>query len=112
MIFVKFILKSPMMFVLTAATSLRAELAYIVKWTDLFPLLPMTPPPPTTAEQAQCPNCGGEGREIIGENYVTLDMAIDAGDRDMAGMFHSYEYGECNVCNGTGFLPSSSHEAL
>lgn len=49
-----------------------------------------------------CQNCQGEGQYIIGENKVTLDMAIDAGDRDMAGMHHSYQYEPCEFCQGTG----------
>ena len=50
-----------------------------------------------------CKNCNGEGQEIIGENRVTLDMAIDAGDRSMEGMFHSYAYGVCSECGGIGY---------
>lgn len=52
-----------------------------------------------------CTNCGGGGVEIVGKNLVTLDMAIDAGDRSMEGMFHSYAYAECHVCEGTGVDP-------
>lgn len=49
-----------------------------------------------------CKQCGGDGRECIGENKVSLDMAIDAGDRSMEGMHHSYEFATCPNCGGTG----------
>lgn len=49
-----------------------------------------------------CETCQGEGKIPIGEHFVTLEMAIDAGDRSMAGAHHSYEYGECENCQGTG----------
>jgi hypothetical protein len=49
-----------------------------------------------------CEMCGGSGHEIIGENRVTQDMAIDAGDPNLEGTFHSYEYGRCTACDGTG----------
>lgn len=53
-------------------------------------------------EEKPCTTCGGSGQEVVGENYVTEDMAIDAGDRSMAGMFHSYAYGPCSDCDGSG----------
>ena len=53
-------------------------------------------------ELERCPACGGEGQVIIGEHYITMDMAIDAGDRSMAGTFFGYEWGECDECSGTG----------
>lgn len=55
-------------------------------------------------EVIPCPQCGGEGREIIGENFVSRDMASDAGYPEMEGMHHSYEYGECEACDGTGLI--------
>lgn len=58
-------------------------------------------------EQEICPTCGGEGKNVIGNNYVTEDMAIDAGDKTMAGMFHSFEYEECDACEGIGIKPPS-----
>lgn len=54
-----------------------------------------------------CLNCGGSGQEIVGENRVTRDMAIDAGDINLEGSFHSYAYDTCSSCGGTG-LPGSS----
>ena len=55
-------------------------------------------------EEELCPVCGGDGQEIVGENRVSLDMAIDAGDRSMEGMFHSYAYGACSNCGGSGVV--------
>jgi hypothetical protein len=49
-----------------------------------------------------CETCGGSGEVIIGENRVTRDMAIDAGDLQYEGQFHSYAYGSCPDCEGTG----------
>jgi len=56
----------------------------------------------------ECKNCGGQGREVIGEYLVTLDMAIDAGDRSLEGSHFDYEYGMCPVCEGTGIEPEKS----
>lgn len=50
----------------------------------------------------ECKTCGGSGQEVVGEHTVTQDMAIDAGYPEMAGSFHSYAYGECSDCEGTG----------
>ena len=47
-----------------------------------------------------CNCCGGEGKEIAGENLVSMDMAIDAGERGLEGTHHSYEYKDCRVCEG------------
>jgi len=52
-----------------------------------------------------CPQCGGDGRMVIGENLVTMDMARDAGDESLAGSHHSYEMGECSLCHGDGVVP-------
>ena len=52
----------------------------------------------------ECPECSGSGQEIIGENKVSHDMAIDAGEPEMEGMFHSNVYGECRFCEGRGFI--------
>lgn len=41
--------------------------------------------------QVQCPECNGAGRFL-----VTIEMAIDAGDRSMAGEWI------CVKCNGAG----------
>lgn len=54
------------------------------------------------ASPAPCEACGGSGTVIIGEHYVTQDMAIDAGDRSMAGSFYGYEWGPCDECEGAG----------
>ncbi len=55
------------------------------------------------AKENECKQCGGSGQEIVGENRVSLDMAIDAGDnRSMEGMFHSYAYEVCSACEGSG----------
>lgn len=49
-----------------------------------------------------CNNCQGSGKETIGENKVTLDMAIDAGDRDLEGTHYSFDYRICPYCQGDG----------
>jgi len=50
----------------------------------------------------ECPECGGSGEVIIGENLVTEDMASDAGCPEMSGSFHSYVYAVCPLCDGSG----------
>lgn len=57
--------------------------------------------------QEPCPSCGGSGQTIVGENHVTEDMAIDAGDRSLAGMFHSYAYGHCDECGASGITEAA-----
>ena len=51
-----------------------------------------------------CPECGGTGSVIVGTDYVTLDMAIDAGDRELEGTFFGYRYGACPLCQGGGLV--------
>jgi len=51
-----------------------------------------------------CPDCQGEGRIPLGENYVTHDMAIDAGCPEMEGSSCGIEYGQCPRCQGGGLL--------
>lgn len=55
-------------------------------------------------EQARvpCATCAGEGKIPIGEHLVTLEMAIDAGDMNLHGTHHSFEYGACPGCDGDG----------
>lgn len=52
-----------------------------------------------------CRSCNGSGQEIVGENRVTKDMAIDAGDMSMEGSHHSFVYDRCSECYGTGIDP-------
>lgn len=59
-----------------------------------------------------CGACGGEGEEVIGENYVTRDMAIDAGDRSMEGAFYSYVYAPCSECHGSGMLENPTPQPV
>ncbi len=61
-----------------------------------------------TIEKKVCPKCGGACQEVVGENIVSMDMAIDAGDRNMAGMHHSYEYAPCDYCQGSGECPTTN----
>lgn len=51
-----------------------------------------------------CEACGGAGMVQGREQTVTLDMAIDAGDREMAGSHYGYEQEPCDVCDGTGWF--------
>lgn len=53
-------------------------------------------------EPTPCEACQGSGQEILGEHYVTRDMAIDAGEPGIEGMFFGCEYGPCSACGGTG----------
>lgn len=57
-----------------------------------------------------CVDCGGAGGEeiIVGENIVSMDMAIDACDRSLAGQHHSYvtDYLQCERCSGSGRIES------
>lgn len=53
-------------------------------------------------ERVECAECGGGGQRITGEYFVTQDMAIDACDRSLEGMHHSYAYDVCLACEGTG----------
>lgn len=59
-------------------------------------------------ERDLCPECGGEGRIPIGNRYVTRDMAIDAGDRSMEGMYYETEYARCRRCGGDGTVEAQS----
>lgn len=52
----------------------------------------------------RCPECDGEGEVVIGEYFVTREMAIDAGEPSMEGAHHSYQYGECEMCAGVGWI--------
>ena len=55
-------------------------------------------------QQIPCDQCQGEGRICIGEHLVTLDMAIDAGDRRLEGTHCEYEYAQCGKCEGDGWV--------
>jgi len=65
--------------------------------------------------QIPCIECQGEGRIAIGENYVTHDMALDAGESAMEGQSMGIEYVQCSKCGGDGFTlamqPSPPKEA-
>ena len=68
---------------------------------DPFPVAPASLP------LLDCPECGGQG--YVGReeqtNEVTSEMAMDAGDRSMAGqpIFENVRY-ECQRCGGGGRL--------
>lgn len=53
-------------------------------------------------DECMCKACGGAGQVVVGEHYVTADMASDAGEPAMEGMSAGTEWGQCDVCNGTG----------
>lgn len=59
-----------------------------------------------------CEHCQGVGREPIGEHYVSPEMAEDAGEPQMEGMFYRLEYEECKSCGGTGEDRSVSMDEL
>jgi hypothetical protein len=54
---------------------------------------------------AQCPNCDGSGVKLVrkgGREYVTRDMALDAGDRDLEGTVYrdiQEDYEPCQWCD-------------
>jgi len=52
--------------------------------------------------EEECEVCGGAGMVRIGENLVTMDMAIDAVDRSLQGNHYSYEDRVCDNCCGIG----------
>ena len=51
-------------------------------------------------DQAPCEHCVGEGR-VWERETVTMEMAIDAGDRSLAGMVQVFAF-QCPACNGYG----------
>lgn len=65
---------------------------------------PITPP----SDPKPCELCGGSGQEVIGEHYVTRDMAIDAGEPAMEGMSAGVEWGPCSECDGAGLVTPPS----
>lgn len=69
------------------------RLAYKQGLQDALECLPNVP---------SCPYCNGARVVVVGENLVSLDMAIDAGDRSLAGMHHSWVEDDCPRCEGHG----------
>jgi hypothetical protein len=51
---------------------------------------------------ADCPDCGGSGRQALGEGVVTHEMALDACEPSMEGQSTGIEYGPCPRCGGGG----------
>lgn len=62
--------------------------------------------PDSTTEQT-CEACGGDGQMVIGEHYVTSEMASDAEEPSMAGSFYGYAYGPCDHCGGSGVVDAA-----
>ena len=57
-----------------------------------------------------CRACNGAGQGEV-QHQITMDMAIDAGDREMAG--HSFtEVERCDECGGAGYIPDERVDAL
>lgn len=55
-------------------------------------------------EMAVCPNCDGSGavqRQVSDRQYVTRDMALDAGDPSLEGSLYSeqWEVEQCQWCD-------------
>ena len=79
-------------------------------WTELrdaagfAPGQSPTPVPLPPTFEAQCPDCGGDGRVPVGEHYVSHEMALDAGQPERAGESMGVEYGPCPRCHGAGKL--------
>jgi len=57
----------------------------------------------------QCTQCCGDGQLVIGEHHVTRDMALDACEPSMEGMFYGYEYVPCNICHGEGVIMEENY---
>ena len=57
----------------------------------------------------ECPRCHGSGEfEITIKDIVTTDMALDAGDKNLAGeVTYSRYFEQCNYCQGLGFVIST-----
>lgn len=53
-------------------------------------------------QKDRCPTCGGSGRVALEEQFVTRDMAMDAGDLALKGQSLGFEEGGCPDCNGSG----------
>jgi hypothetical protein len=64
----------------------------------------MTHRPGDVAGQRECPDCVGTGHVPLGENFVSREMAIDAGDRTLEGQSLGIEYGLCQKCGGDGWI--------
>jgi len=62
-------------------------------------------------ELMDCSECGGSCVVVVGEHYVTADMASDAGDPSMTGAFYGYEFGPCDRCDGAGRVHVDREEA-
>ena len=59
----------------------------------------MTQPNNSTGERkVRCKNCE-YGHVLIGVNYVSHEMALDAGEPAMEGM-EEPEWGQCPCCHG------------
>jgi DnaJ-class molecular chaperone len=54
--------------------------------------------------QIQCSECAGSGKIPTGEHFVSIEMAIDAGDRSLAGQSMGVEWGPCLKCHGDGWI--------
>jgi hypothetical protein len=50
----------------------------------------------------ECKHCN-QGHIPVGENFVTQDMATDAGEPDMVGMSLGIEWDACDCCGGEGW---------
>jgi len=47
----------------------------------------------------QCNNCL-QGQVLLGEHFVTRDMALDAGQPELEGRSLGVEWGQCPCCMG------------
>ena len=56
---------------------------------------------------AQCPDCEGSGRLLLGVHVVSQEMASDAGEPDMQGQ-EIPEWGHCSRCHGAGVITADA----
>ena len=57
-----------------------------------------------------CLDCLGEGRIIIGEHYVSREMAIGVAIPELEGSFYEFEYAICVACEGIGLLTEDGNK--
>jgi hypothetical protein len=82
-----------------SATSPRVEPADVARALGAEATAPQEPEP------QPCPDCGGSGQVVLGERFVTRDMASDACEPAMEGMSLGPEWGPCPACDGGGLAP-------
>lgn len=69
-------------------------------------------------KMAKCPDCDGSGMIITktgDKQYVSRDMAIDAGDRTLEGSLYQdeqFEYSQCQWCGETNAAIAAAEKEI